>query len=115
MSAGADRPVRAWLEEKRPLSESDAVLWSVVVLASVFDVVTTMVGIERGFGEGNAVARAFIETYGTPGIGLLKFAALVFVAVCWAALPERYGSAVLSGFAVVSLAVVASNALTLLP
>jgi len=115
MTADADRPIRSWLDEKRPLSESDAVLWSVVVLASVFDVVTTMVGIERGFGEGNAVARAFIETYGSPGIGLLKFTALVVVVVSWALLPGRYGSAVLSGFAVVSLTVVASNALTLLP
>lgn len=100
---------------ERALPESDAVLWTVVLLASVFDVVTTIVGLERGFAEGNAVAQAFIDTYGTPGIGLLKFVALVVVVVAWAALPERYGTAVLQGMAVVSLVVVALNALTLAP
>lgn len=84
-----------------------------VILASAFDVVTTVVGLERGFGEGNVVARAFVETYGTSGIGLLKFSALVVVALAWALLPERYGTAVLQAMAVVSLVVVASNAATL--
>jgi uncharacterized membrane protein len=98
---------------ERALHESDAVLWTVVLLASVFDVVTTMVGLERGFAEGNAVARAFIHTYGTPGIGLLKFSALVVVVLSWALLPERYGTTVLQGMAVVSLVVVALNAATL--
>lgn len=97
----------------RQLSESHAVLWSVVAVASVFDVVTTMVGIERGLGEANAVAAAFIETYGTPGIGLLKFVALVVVALLWVVLPERYATAVLAGFALVSLLVVGLNAFTL--
>jgi uncharacterized membrane protein len=97
----------------RPLSESDAVLWTVVILASMFDIVTTIVGIERGFTEGNTVARAFIETYGTPGIGLLKFSALVLVVIFWAALDDEPASAVLLAFALVSLLVVASNALTL--
>lgn len=100
---------------RRPLPESDAVLWSVVVLASVFDVVTTMVGLERGLAEGNVVARAFIETYGTPGIGLLKFSALVVVVLAWALLPERYGTTVLQATALVSLLVVLVNALTLAP
>lgn len=97
----------------RNLSESHAVLWSVVAVASVFDVVTTIVGVEGGAAEGNAVARAFIETYGTPGIGLLKFSALVLVVVLWASLPDRYGSVVLGVFASFSLLVVALNALTL--
>lgn len=98
---------------QRPLPESEAVLWAVVILASIFDVVTTIVGLERGFAEGNAIARAFLETYGTPGIGLLKFSALVVVVLLWVALPERYGTAILQGMAVVSLVVVALNAATL--
>ena len=98
---------------ERHLTETHAVQWTVIVVASGLDVVTTIVGIERGAAEGNAVARAFIETYGTPGIGLLKFAALVVVVLLWGLLPERYGTAVLSGFALVSLLVVAANALTL--
>jgi uncharacterized membrane protein len=99
----------------RTLPESDAVLWTVVILGSVFDVVTTMVGIAQGFPEGNAVARAFIETYGTPGIGLLKFSALVVVVLGWALLPEKYGTVILQGMALVSLLVVALNAATLAP
>jgi len=64
----------------RRLSEPHTVRWSGVILASLFDVVTTIVGFGHGLSEGNAVARAFIQTYGTPGIGLLKFSALLFVA-----------------------------------
>lgn len=84
-----------------------------MAVASVFDVVTTIVGVGRGVPEGNAVARAFLETYGTPGIGLLKFSALVLVVVLWAALPDRHATVVLAAFASVSLLVVALNALTL--
>lgn len=98
---------------ERDLSESHAVLWSVVVLSSVLDVVTTMVGLGRGFEEGNAVAQAFIDTYGTPGIGLLKFSALVLVVFLWAGLPEKQATAVLYAFAVISLLVVGLNAATL--
>lgn len=98
---------------RRALPESDAVLWTVVLLATVFDVVTTMVGLDRGLQEGNAVARAFVHTYGSPGIGLLKFSALLVVVLAWAFLPERYGTAILQGTAVVSLLVVALNAATL--
>jgi hypothetical protein len=98
---------------ERSLPESDAVLWTVVILASVLDVVTTIVGIGRGVPEGNVVARVFIETYGTPGIGLLKFSALVVVSFGWFVLPERYATAGLQGMAVVSLVVVALNTATL--
>jgi len=98
---------------ERSLPESDAVLWAVVLLASGFDVVTTVVGVARGFPEGNAVARAFLETYGTPGIGLLKFVALVVVVVLWAVLPDRYGTTILQAVAVVWVLVVGANAVTL--
>lgn len=86
-----------------------------IILASVLDVITTMVGLDRGFAEGNAVARAFIEVYGSPGIGLLKFGALVVVVLAWALLPERYGTAILQAMAFVSLVVVALNVVTLAP
>ncbi|MFT4922874.1 MAG: hypothetical protein ACI8XM_002093 [Haloarculaceae archaeon] len=95
------------------LSESHAVLWTVVLVSSVFDIVTTIVGIERGASEANTIAQAFIETYGAPGIGLLKFSALVLVVVLWALLSDRHATVVLAAFAVVSLAVVAINAVTL--
>jgi uncharacterized membrane protein len=98
---------------KRQLSENHAVLWTVVILASLFDVVTTMVGLGVGLAEGNAVARAFIDTYGAPGIGLLKFSALVLVVTLWALFDDHRATVVLAVFAVVSLVVVALNALTL--
>jgi hypothetical protein len=108
-----ERGANLQLRVERRLSESHAVLWSVVIVASVFDIVTTIVGAYRGAPEGNPVALAFIETYGTPGVGLLKFSALVLVVLLWAALPDRYATAVLSAFAVVSLVVVGLNTVTL--
>jgi hypothetical protein len=103
-----------WLSDHvSPLSETDAVLWAVVIVASVFDIVTTIVGIEHGATEGNSVAVAFLETYGTTGIGLLKFSALVIVTLSWWRLDDRRASVVLLAFALVSLLVVFLNALTL--
>lgn len=99
---------------ERRLTESHAVLWSVIIVAAMLDVVTTMTGLSRGLQEGNAVARAFIETYGQVGIGLLKFAALFVLVVSWRSLPDRAATVVLAGFAAVSLVTVALNVLTLL-
>ncbi|MFB6114453.1 MAG: DUF5658 family protein [Halodesulfurarchaeum sp.] len=100
--------------DDRPLLETDAVLWTVVLLSGVFDVLTTMVGLEIGLQEGNAVARAFIATYGLSGIGWLKLAAVLLLAVVWVLLPKRSATITLAGFAVVSLLVVALNAISLL-
>lgn len=98
----------------RPLPESHAVLWTVVITASIFDIVTTIVGLANRLEEGNAVARAFIATYGTPGIGLLKFSALVLLVVAWTILlNDRHATQVLAAFAVISLLTVALNAMTL--
>ncbi|MDY6818431.1 MAG: DUF5658 family protein [Halobacteriales archaeon] len=108
-----DTPFLTVDDIERPLTENHAVLWTVVIVSSVFDILTTMVGLNLGFREGNAVARAFIQTYGTPGIGLLKFVALVGVVIGWGLLSERRATALLAGFAVVSLIVVVLNALTL--
>jgi hypothetical protein len=106
------RGARRLPDAKQRLSESHAVLWSVVIVASVFDIVTTMAGVHRGAPEGNPVALAFMETYGTPGVGMLKFSALVVVVVLWARLDDRRATALLAAFALVSLFVVAVNAVT---
>ena len=98
---------------ERQLSESEALLWTVIVVAAVFDVLTTMRGLALGFEEGNVVARAFIDTYGGPGLGLLKFVALVVLVGAWWWLPERQATLVLAGFAVISLLTIALNVLTL--
>jgi hypothetical protein len=97
----------------QPLPETDGVLWTVVIVASVFDVVTTMVGLGLGLQEGNAVARAFIDTYGSVGIGGLKLAGLIVLVFAWAGLEDRSATIVLAGFAVLSLLVVLLNAITL--
>lgn len=99
---------------ERRMTESHAVLWTVVIVASVFDVLTTMTGLEHGLREGNAVARAFIETYGAPGIGLLKFVALVGLVVTWGVLSDRRATIGLAAFAVVAVVTIALNAVTLL-
>ncbi|AQL42999.1 hypothetical protein BV210_09850 [Halorientalis sp. IM1011] len=99
---------------ERTLPESHAVLWTVVIVAAAFDVVTTLVGLAAGFEEGNQIARAFLATYGEVGIGLLKFVALVVLVITWHALPDRPAELVLTGFATLSVLTVALNALTLL-
>ena len=82
---------------------------------AAFGAATPLAGLGRGFEEGNAVARAFLATYGTPGIGMLKLVALVVLVVTWAALPDRPAEHALTGFAIVSVLVVALNAMTLMP
>lgn len=99
---------------QRNLPESHAVLWTVVIVSAIFDIITTLVGLGVGLDEANAVARAFINTYGTPGIGGLKFAALLVLVLVWAVLPDREGLIALTGFAIISLVVVALNAITLM-
>ncbi|WP_299262871.1 DUF5658 family protein [Halorientalis sp.] len=99
---------------ERDLPESHAVLWTVIIVAAAFDVVTTLAGLSAGFEEGNRVARAFIATYGEAGIGLLKFVALVVLVVTWHSLPDRAAELVLTGFATISVFTVGLNALTLL-
>lgn len=111
-STEGSTPVVVWRVERR-LTESHAVLWSVIIVAAIFDVLTTMTGLTLGLSEGNAVARAFIETYGTPGIGLLKFVALFVLVVVWSVLPDRSATLVLAGFALISILTVALNAITL--
>ncbi|WP_181686373.1 DUF5658 family protein [Halorhabdus salina] len=118
-----ERLVPAWFEaglfaleeflEPRPLPEADAVLWAVIIVGSVLDVVTTIVGVGSGLPEGNAVARAFMATYGTPGIGALKLAALLVLVFTWGYLEGESARLVLMGFALVTLLVSGLNTLTL--
>ncbi|WP_135667404.1 DUF5658 family protein [Halorhabdus rudnickae] len=118
-----ERVVPAWFEaglfaledvlEPQPLPEADAVLWAVVIVGSALDVVTTIVGVGSGLSEGNAVARAFMATYGTPGIGALKLLALLALVGAWGYLKGESSRLVLMGFALVTLLVSALNTLTL--
>lgn len=98
---------------KRNLTPSHALLWTVVIITSVFDILTTIVGLGHRLEEGNAVARAFIATYGMPGIGLLKFSALVLLVIAWTILLDRHATKVLAAFAIISLVTVTWNVMTL--
>ena len=89
-------------------------LWAVVLVATVLDVVTTMVGLARGFGEGNPVVAAAVDTVGLPGLWLVKFAAMVWLVGGWALLSDRNAAIFLALFAVVTVATVVVNLLTLL-
>ena len=98
---------------ERRLTVSHALLWTVIIVVSVLDVVTTVVGLAHHLEEGKVVARAFLGTYGMPGIGLLKFCALVLLVVSEAVLVDRDATRVLIAFAVISLVTLAWNVLTL--
>lgn len=118
-----ERFVPAWFQagltaleeflEPKPVPETDALLWTIVVVGAILDVTTTIVGVGSGVPEGNPVAQAFLETYGTPGIGALKLVSLVVLALTWHALEEQSARLALAGFALVSLVVTMLNTLTL--
>ena len=118
-----ERFVPAWFQagltaleeflEPKPLPETDAILWTVVIVGAILDVTTTIVGVGSGASEGNPVARAFLETYGTPGIGALKLVSLVVLTLTWHALEEQSARLSLAAFALVSLVVTVLNTLTL--
>ena len=102
------------LRRERRMTRSHAVLWSVILVATVLDILTTMVGLERGLREGNVVVRTLVETLGLPGLWLVKFAAMVWLVGGWALLSDRNAAIFLALFAVVTVATVAANVVTLL-
>lgn len=96
------------------MSENDVVLWTVVLVATGGDVLLTLAGLAAGLQEGNVVVRTALAALGLPGFWLVKFLALCWLVVGWTLLPDRQGSAFLAIFALVTLAVVLNNALTIL-
>lgn len=96
-----------------PNSALTVVLWTAVLLVSALDVLTTAIGVTRGFSEGNALARWFVETLGTPGFAGLKLAALAVLGMTWYRVDERQGHAALAGFGGVTTGVVALNVVTI--
>jgi hypothetical protein len=98
---------------ERRMTRAHAVLWTVIVLATVADILLTMAGLANGFREGNAVVVASLSTLGLGGLFLVKFAAMVWLVAGWTLLSDRNASIFLALFAVVTLAVVANNVLVL--
>lgn len=99
---------------ERRLTRTHAALWTVVLVATVLDILTTMVGLERGLQEGNVVVRAAVETLGLPGLWLVKFGAMVWLVGGWALLSDRNAAVFLGLFAAVTVATVIANVVTLL-
>lgn len=96
------------------MTKTHAVLWTVVLVATVLDVLTTMAGLARGLEEGNPVVAAAVDALGLPGLWLVKFAAMVWLVGGWALLSDRNAAVFLGLFAVVTIATVVANVLTLL-
>ncbi|WP_367176022.1 hypothetical protein [Haloarcula rubripromontorii] len=96
------------------LSPTHAVLWTVVLVATVGDVLLTMTGLTVGLQEGNVVVSAMLAEFGLAGLWLVKFGAMLWLVVGWRLLSERNATVFLALFAVVTLAVVAYNSVTIL-
>jgi len=98
----------------RDMTETHAVLWTVVVVATVADVVMTLTGLSNGLQEGNPVVRTMVGTFGVAGLWGVKFLAMCWLVAGWALLSDWKATVFLGIFAVVTLAVVLNNAAVLL-
>ncbi|MFC6974021.1 DUF5658 family protein [Halomicroarcula sp. GCM10025709] len=99
---------------ERRLTRSHAVLWAVILAATVADVLLTMTGLARGFEEGNVVVATLLAEFGLAGLWLVKFGAMVWLVGGWALLSDRNATVFLALFATVTLAVVVYNTALLL-
>lgn len=95
------------------MTRPHAVLWSVILLATVADILLTMIGVANGLQEGNVVVAAALAEFGIAGLWLVKFAAMVWLVVGWALLSDRDATIFLALFAGVTLSVVGYNVVIL--
>ncbi|MFB6297171.1 MAG: DUF5658 family protein [Salinirussus sp.] len=93
------------------MTRAHAVLWAVILVATVADVVLTMVGTAGGLAEGNALVRTMMAAMGPAGLWLVKFAAMVWLVGGWSLLSDRNATVFLGLFAAVTVAVTAHNSL----
>ena len=105
---------RVTLWPEHHLSNTHAVLWTVILVATVGDILLTMTGLTVGLQEGNAVVSTMLAEFGLAGLWLVKFGAMLWLVVGWRLLSERNATVFLTLFAVVTLAVVAYNSVTIL-
>jgi hypothetical protein len=99
---------------RRNMTETHAVLWTVIIVATVADVVMTLTGLSSGLHEGNPVVRSMIATFGVTGLWVVKFLAMCWLVAGWAYLSEWKATVFLAIFGVVTLAVVLNNAVVIL-
>ncbi len=104
--------VTLWWEHH--LSHTHAVLWTVILVATVGDILLTMTGLTVGLQEGNVVVSRMLAEFGLAGFWLVKFGAMLWLVAGWRLLSERNATVFLALFAVVTLAVVAYNSVTIL-
>ncbi|KAA9409237.1 hypothetical protein EGO51_05325 [Haloarcula hispanica] len=104
--------VTLWWEHH--LSHTHAVLWTVILVATVGDILLTMTGLTVGLQEGNVVVSRMLAEFGLAGFWLVKFGAMLWLVAGWRLLSEYNATVFLALFAVVTLAVVAYNAVTIL-
>ncbi|MDS0222665.1 DUF5658 family protein [Haloarcula sp. S1AR25-5A] len=104
--------VARWREHN--LSPTHAVLWTVILVATIGDILLTMTGLTVGLQEGNVVVSAMLAEYGLAGFWLVKFGAMLWLVLGWRLLSERNATVFLTLFAVVTLAVVVYNSVTIL-
>ena len=98
------------LPRQRRMTETHAVLWTVVVVATVGDVLLTMAGTGLGLREGNAVVRMMVAAFGPAGLWVVKFLAMCWLVAGWTLLSDRDASIFLALFAVVTVSVTGYNA-----
>jgi len=96
------------------LSATHAVLWTVILVATIGDILLTMTGLTVGLQEGNVVVNTMLAEFGLAGLWLVKFGAMLWLVAGWRLLSERNATVFLALFAVVTLAVVAYNSVTIL-
>lgn len=90
------REVDAW----GVLSRHEPSFWGLVVASMIADTALTYYGIERGFVEGNPIARFALERAGYAALGALKLLALGVGLVGWTVLPAGYTVIVPLGLAI---------------
>ncbi|KAA9398615.1 hypothetical protein Har1130_10375 [Haloarcula sp. CBA1130] len=112
-SAEADKDgVTLWRGHQ--LSHTHAVLWTVILVATIGDILLTMTGLTVGLQEGNVVVNTMLSEFGLAGLWLVKFGAMLWLVAGWRLLSERNATIFLALFAVVTLAIVAYNSVTIL-
>lgn len=95
---------------ERDMTETHAVLWTVIVVATVGDVLLTLAGTGLGLQEGNVVVRTMMGAFGPAGLWVVKFLAMCWLVAGWSLLSDRDASIFLALFAIVTVSVTGYNA-----
>ena len=91
------------------MTRTHAVLWSVILIATVADVLLTTTGLANGLREGNAVVATSLSSFGLAGLLVVKFAAMLWLVAGWTLLSDRNAAMFLALFAAVTVGVVGYN------